>query len=131
MEEQKKNAAEVPQTQLLRFVLGTHNRGSAEVEASQALQEVVAGIRDTRKKGKVVLEIALEPIKGDVNRLAIEVKVTAKVPKQAPESDVFYSTEDGRLQKTDPNQLTWDKAEAFNREAGKLGAPVAAQVKAG
>ena len=127
---EEKNAG-VAESQMLRFVLGTHNRGAAELEASQALREVVTAVRETRQKGKVTLEIVMEPIKGDVNRLAIEVKVTAKLPKQAPESDVFYSTEDGKLQKTDPNQLSWDKAEAFNREAGKVNAPVAAQVKAG
>ena len=129
--EDKKTGA-VLESQLFRFLIGTHNRGSAEAEASDAIHEVIAAIRETKKKGKVTIEVAMEPVKGDVNRLSIEVTVKAKVPRPQPASDVFYSTEAGGLQKTDPNQANWDKSESFNREAGKINAPAAAAVaKAG
>jgi hypothetical protein len=116
--------AKVPESQLFRFLMGTHNRGSAEHEASVAINEVVAAIRETKRKGKVTLEVAMEPVKGDVNRLSIEVKVTAKVPKPSPASDVFYSTEEGGLQKTDPNQMEFSPAFAKAGE-NKAAAPVA------
>ncbi|HLP07910.1 MAG TPA: hypothetical protein VK178_07070 [Opitutaceae bacterium] len=84
-------------------VLTQLHRGSAVVDASEGLAEVVKAVRENGKKGKLTLTIAVVPLsKGDAVDLVCEV--TTKTPKPNKGSSLFFVSEDGTLVRNDPRQ---------------------------
>jgi len=78
--------------------------GSCTHEMTQQLEAVVRGIRETHKKGKLKLNLTLEPFKGDANRIVVNYDVVSDVPKPAKPASMFFSTLKNTLQRTNPNQ---------------------------
>jgi hypothetical protein len=79
-------------------------RGTVEARLGEKLRDVVKGIRDTKKPGSVTLTIGMEPVKGDVNTLAVNFTIKAKVPEATPDSSVYFSADDGALTRDNPRQ---------------------------
>ena len=84
-------------------VLTQLRRGSAVVDASEGLAEMVKAVRETGKKGKLTITITVVPLnKGDAVDLVDEVNV--KLPKPNRGSSLFFSADDGTLLRNDPRQ---------------------------
>ena len=84
------------------------DRGTAHAEASRALNDLVAAVRDTGKKGSMSITVELAPLKGSSNQILVAARVVAKPPKSDPGAAMFYVDTSGNLTREDPNQLVLD-----------------------
>lgn len=77
-------------------------RGLTHDELSEQLADLVDAVEETRKKGKLVLTIAVEPLpKSD----ALVVKDSIKTTLPTPERDITVMfADDGRLTRDNPRQ---------------------------
>jgi molybdopterin converting factor small subunit len=68
------------------------------------LAQLVAAVRDTGGKGKLILTLTVKSLSGDDMALMVvdEIKVTP--PKRIVATTVLYATEDNELQRKDPRQ---------------------------
>ena len=89
----------VPFSQVLSYLAD----GAAERNCAERLQEVVAAVLRTGKKGAVNLTITVSPPKRGTN-LTIDADVTAKVPVLPPASTFMWGDDDGNLLRRDPAQ---------------------------
>lgn len=89
--------------------------GKAHVDCSRKLSELVDAVCDTSKKGKLVLELLVEPSGMEDGRVS-ETSVTWACRIAKPEHDtgrsIFFVTKDGCLTRNDPNQM-----ELYNEHA--------------
>lgn len=79
--------------------------GAAADRASWLLQELVAAVAETGKKGTLTVQITVAPYKTG-NTLDVTAKVTSKPPEDtdAEVSGIFYADAEGNLRRDDPNQ---------------------------
>lgn len=80
-------------------------RGALEVEATEALNQLIESVKATGAKGEIVLKIGVSLYRrrdGDAVELTAEVKV--KDPRVAPEKSIYFIAEDGGLVQDDPRQ---------------------------
>jgi hypothetical protein len=81
------------------------NNGATVTELSEALQQVVAAVRQTGKTGSLTLALKVTPAsKRTTEVLMIESQVRTKLPEPERGMTVFYATEDNRLVRNDPKQ---------------------------
>lgn len=82
--------------------------GRAHIDCSRKLSELVSAVVDTKKKGKLILEMVIEPSGMEDGRVS-ETAVTWACRIAKPEHDtgrsLFFVTRDGRLTRNDPNQM--------------------------
>ena len=86
-------------------VLETAGRGELLAEADKALTEVTNAVIRRGKKGKVVLEIAVEPqgSKDDeIRGIAVACKVKASAPQVEMGKSFFFTDARGQLTRTPP-----------------------------
>lgn len=84
------------------------NRGRTHDELSDGLRDLVARVSDTGKKGALTLTINVEPVKGSEGMLQVTEGVKLRLPEHARASSIFYASDDGNLQREDPNQPAFD-----------------------
>lgn len=84
------------------------DHGAAHAEASRALHDLVAAVRDTGKGGTMTITLKLGPLKGNVDQLVVAAQVAAKPPKSEPAAAIFYVDDAGNLVRNDPRQLELD-----------------------
>ena len=82
--------------------------GKALIDCSRKLTKLVAAVVDVKKKGKLTLQLLIEPAGvGDDGRIT-ETSVSWQCSIVEPQPDtgrsVFFVTRDGRLSRNDPNQ---------------------------
>lgn len=76
-------------------VLAQHDKGRAQLEASNGLAECVDAALSTGKKGgKVSVEMAVEPLESGAVRLEITVKSS---PKKEPAGSIWFTDGEGHL----------------------------------
>lgn len=83
--------------------------GAAVFECSKQLAVLVQAIRNTRKKGKLSLEIIASPSKvnaedGKVTQVQLTYKVKTSAPAADPGLTTFFTTREGDLTRDDPAQ---------------------------
>lgn len=81
-----------------------HRRGVINGEVSESIRQVVEGVKLTGQKGKVVLEIIVEPFKGGQEVVVLSHKVTTKAPTPASDRQPYYVGEGNTLELEDPNR---------------------------
>ncbi len=86
-------------------VLQNLRNGDCVFELSQELEEVVAAVGETGKKGSITLKLSIDPHKGDTLTLDIEDKIEKKVPKKDKPPSIFFRGKNNQLQRQDPRQL--------------------------
>lgn len=80
--------------------------GLTHEELTQKLDEVVAAVRLTGKKGSITLTVSVEPAsKGSVDTLFVEDEIKVKIPEMDRGATVFFATPENGLQRQDPRQL--------------------------
>ncbi|MFI6814457.1 hypothetical protein ACIBG7_18745 [Nonomuraea sp. NPDC050328] len=94
------------QTRPFADILRDIRNGQVANDAADALQDCVEAVRETGKKGQVVLTITIEPLKGSDHALTVSGDVNLKSPRPTPAAAVFFADQDYNLVRDDPRQTT-------------------------
>ncbi|WP_326637326.1 hypothetical protein OG884_26675 [Streptosporangium sp. NBC_01755] len=86
-------------------VLQDLRKGAVLEEAAAELQQLVASVLETGKKGKLTLVVAIEPMKGNETALTVAADVTTTRPKSPPKAAVFFADSEFNLVRDDPRQI--------------------------
>lgn len=79
--------------------------GASLEELSIELAKLLTAVKETGRAGSLVHKIVVKPLQaGDSTTVQVEDEITAKMPKPQRKASIFYMTEDGRLQRSDPRQ---------------------------
>ncbi len=93
------------------------NRGNFILQAGRELHDLTESIKDTGKKGKLVITLEVTPSglrHGRVNQVEILPDVTITKPKPAQGKVTFFVTDDNNLVRQDPGQMEMDLMEVSN-----------------
>lgn len=105
MSEQKVKLANNVFTRTLQEI----RNGDSLNEVSTELQRLIQAVRETGRAGKLTLKLKVEPAsRGDVTRVFIEDQISVEIPKPQKAKALFFTLEDGGLQRKDPNQTEMD-----------------------
>lgn len=89
-------------------VLAELKNGRAHVDCSRKLSELVAAVCETKKKGKLVLQLLVEPSglneDGNVSETSVGWQCVIAKPEHDTGKSLFFVTKDGRLTRNDPAQ---------------------------
>lgn len=90
-------------------VLASVRGGKAAIALSQHLGKVVAAVKETNQKGKLMVTLTLSPTsinsEGEVDEIRVDVSDKMTLPSVAPGSALFFPTPKGNgLTQTDPAQ---------------------------
>jgi hypothetical protein len=87
----------------------TLRKGDFLFDVSQNIEKLTESIRQHRKGGKVVIEIAIEPQDKSAHMVTVTDKITLKLPPE-PCSDptIFFTTGKNTLSRRDPRQMEID-----------------------
>lgn len=83
-------------------------KGSSHAELSEGLQELVAKVKDTGKKGSITYKVFIEPMKGDHAALVVTDEITLRLPEHDRQSSLFFADRDNNLTRNDPNQFAFE-----------------------
>lgn len=79
-------------------------RGTVDAKLAAKLKDVLLGVRETRKAGRVTLTIDIEPVKDTARAVKVDFKVNGKVPEVTEEAAVYFLTDEGALTRDNPRQ---------------------------
>jgi hypothetical protein len=80
-------------------------RGKAKHDMTKALNDVIAGVQNTGKKGELVIKLVVEPVKNDNTQVDVTDQIVTKVPTLSKAPSRFYMTDDHNLTRTDPQDV--------------------------
>lgn len=82
------------------------NKGLTEVEASQALEDITAKVKQTGKAGSFNIKVTITPAgKGEITQVFVDGEVTKKEPKMDRKQTIFFTTRLNTLVRNNPDQL--------------------------
>ena len=92
--------------------------GFVVTQASEALVEVVAAVRETGKTGKLVLTITLKP-EADSRQTNVLCDVKTTIPRRSIVPSIFFASDEGELLRSDPDQkdMGFERVEFQRKEA--------------
>lgn len=109
-----------PLTATLRML----QAGAFDDDAGQKLADIVRGVNETSKPGRLTITIDVRKAGAAVS---VRAKATDKTPEEQADDDLFWPTHDGNLSLQNPNQRSLDLQAAPTR-AVQLRASPAPQV---
>ena len=83
------------------------NNGRTQQELSEALSELVQACRATNKVGEITLKIKVRP-DGASGQCFLEDQISTNLPKFDRSKTLFWGTQEGNLQRTNPAQHELD-----------------------
>lgn len=86
-------------------VMSTLHGGNFAHECSDELKQLVRGVEETGKAGKLTITLDLKKAGG---ALQIDAKVTRKTPEPKADADLLWATAEGYLSLQNPNQRNLD-----------------------
>ena len=87
-------------------VLFAINKGATVAELSEKFRGLVQSVRATGKGGSLALTLKVAPAaRGDVDILTVDAGIKVSAPEADHRKNIFFSTEDGELCQSDPNQM--------------------------
>jgi hypothetical protein len=95
---------EAVQTRPFADVLQSLNKGRVHSELSDALQQLVAAVKETGKKGSISLTLTVAPVPKSDGLFDVADNVVLKAPKPARKSSFFYADDEANLVRNNPNQ---------------------------
>ena len=97
--------AENPEFMATSTLLALKN-GAVMNDLSTRLRDVIQAVRNTEKKGSLVLKLTVAPaVKGSGDIVVIEASMRCTKPEPELGKTIFYTTEAGDLLQNDPNQM--------------------------
>lgn len=95
--------------------------GLTDDEITSALATVVEAVQHLGKKGKVAIELQVEPAGSGGRNVEVAVKVTAKPPEPEPTPSIYFIGESGSLHRDDPYQARmFDDARSVDVDTGAV-----------
>lgn len=88
--------------------LREQSKGTTHEELGEALHTLIQRVRDTGKKGQLILTVTVARMKGDGDVLVVDDAIKLKLPEHDRKASLFYADDNGNLSRTDPNQLTFE-----------------------
>jgi len=87
--------------------LKQQRKGAFIEEFEEKFAELVHAVHDTNKGGKIRITLNLKPLKPGVEAetVTLDDDIVLTLPKADKKSSVFYTTQEGSLSRTDPNQM--------------------------
>lgn len=87
------------------ITLQDQRQGALANELSISLNQLVAAVRSTGRPGHLTLKLSITPTAGsDGTTVTLTDDVTVKNPKPKKPSSLFFTCDDGRLTRENPNQ---------------------------
>lgn len=100
-----KTTEPVDQDNSIVVLLQNQRAGVCMDELSRQLAELTKTVRNSGRKGKLVLELTVNPLqKGGGRAVTVTDKITLKLPTEEPEVSVFFVGDEGELTRNDPRQ---------------------------
>ncbi|WP_237764045.1 hypothetical protein [Terrimicrobium sacchariphilum] len=108
--------------------IGQLNKRGSVSELDEALARAVQQVRITGKTAELTYKLKIRPQDMDGDTVQIEDSITLKTANPIRKSALFFTTEDGRVSRDDPNQgdLAFEEVEGGKTEAGQQAPPIAA-----
>lgn len=103
MTDQPDTSSEPAATRPFADVLMDLDGGRVHSELSNALQQLVAAVADTGKKGAIGFTLTLSPSKSEAPFEAVPA-VVLKAPQPNRRASLFYADDDMNLVRRDPHQ---------------------------
>lgn len=85
-------------------ILITLDKGRTHSELSTKLQQLVAAVAETGKKGSLSVSLTIAPSKSEAPFEVLE-SVVLKLPAPTRRASLFYADDDMNLVRKDPNQM--------------------------
>jgi len=93
-------------------------RGKTHLELSEALHDLVAKVRDTGKKGTLVLKVTVEPLDHDGDAMKVTDAIELKLPEHDRPASVAFVDHAGNLTRKDPKQPELPLRRVDDQKAG-------------
>lgn len=93
-----------PYSQPFPAVLAQLEKGSLANQATEALEQIVAGVVSIGKAGSLTLKLTVRPAAKRSDMVVIESAITVRAPEPDRPGSFFFATDDGGLAREDPNQ---------------------------
>lgn len=84
--------------------VGRLNKAGTINELDEQLSKAVLAVRMTGKVAKLTLELTIRPTANDAETVMIEDSIKVKTASPPRKAAIFFTTEDGRLSRENPNQ---------------------------
>jgi hypothetical protein len=91
--------------------LSEHRNGVLHDELSDKLQELVAGVAEEGKAGKLTLTITIKPANAGEGAFAVSDEIKITPPKETKSGSIFFVSPENNLIRDDPRQRTLDLRE--------------------
>lgn len=86
-------------------LLAELNRGRVQREFNDTFTGLVRSVRQHGKPGELMLKIKLAPAQGsNAHQVTVSASIAAKAPTAPTYAAIYFTTEDGKVQKNDPDQ---------------------------
>ena len=94
-----------PPSNAFAMTLQDQRKGELLHECSQRLAELVSACRETGKSGTLTLKLTVNiPKQAEAGTVYVHDEVTIKTPKPRRDGSLFFTTDDNRLTRANPNQ---------------------------
>lgn len=105
--------------------LRDQSNGETHDELTEGLNDLIARVRDTGKKGTLVLTVKVSTLKDDNNILHVTDEIKLNLPEHDRKGSVFYADDENNLVRNDPRQLTFESlrevpAPRVNEQTGEV-----------
>lgn len=97
--------ADKQQVRPFAAVLQELGRGKTHAELSDALHDLVGRVKDTGKKGTLVLKVTVAPLGNDGSAMKVVDEIKLQLPEHDRPGSIAFVDRAGNLTRTDPNQL--------------------------
>lgn len=100
------------------------DQGAVAFGFAQRMAEVVKAVRETGKKGKITLELSIEPLpKFGESATSLKPQIKASVPYPDYKQAIKFAAQDGTLSGDDPKQRKFEEVEkSFSASTQEIGA---------
>ena len=86
------------------LVLRNQRKGAMMTDLSKTMQEAVLAVTEHGEAATVTVTFKISPANSDAGALSVRDEIKSKLPQPKRSNTLFYSTDDGRLVREDPNQ---------------------------
>ena len=85
-------------------LVAKHNKGQSDYDLSTALKEAIIAVRQNGKAASITHTITIEPANDDATTVIISDAIRSKLPQKPRKRIHKFTTEQGGLTDSDPNQ---------------------------
>lgn len=87
-----------------------------EIEATDAINDLVHAITETGKSGELTIKLKLKPV-GQTGQVEVDAEVKVKTPAPTRAKVFMFATPDNNLQRENPKQTTLEGLRTADQEA--------------